>query len=172
MLKKFANKASSSTELPESITQLLTQAKSQDQTIVLATGVFDLLHVEHEKFLRKAKAVGDLLIVGIESDVRVTHTKGPGRPINSEVDRAESVEALKIADGVFILPDAFATPAERRALIQTIRPNILAVSANSPYIENKQKLLAEVGGEVKVVHEHNPAISTTILLEKLDTIKA
>jgi len=165
-------KAVSATELPPPVLELVAAARKQQWRVVLVTGVFDLFHAEHRLFLEKAKAAGDVLVVGLEPDVRVTQTKGPSRPINSEIKRCLMLEKQQLADVVFILSDAFETPVERRAFIQTLRPDILAVSANSPHLENKQKLLAEVGGTVKVVHNHNPAISTTILLEKLAKIEA
>jgi D-beta-D-heptose 7-phosphate kinase/D-beta-D-heptose 1-phosphate adenosyltransferase len=163
-------KAKSVTELPNQVASLVSTAHQEHQRIVLVTGVFDLLHQEHEIFLRKAKEEGDILLVGIESDPRVRRTKGEGRPVNPEDKRLTNLADWKIADCVFILPDEFDTPDQRRAFIHTVRPSILAVSAHSPFLEAKQALLSEVGGEVKVVHEHNPTVSTTILLEKIDKI--
>ncbi len=136
------------------------------EQIVLVTGVFDLLHAEHVAFLKKARALGGTLVVGVESDVRVRALKGEGRPVNSQTVRVANLEALQIADRVFVLPEAFSKPEHHRALLAEIRPTILAVSSHSPHIEKKQQLMEEFGGTVVVVHEHNPAISTSILLEQ------
>lgn len=153
-------------QLPAYVEALLAQARDQQQVVVLATGVFDLLHQEHMAFLRKAKAVGDVLIVGIESDSRVKELKGESRPINPDLVRRQHVEDLGVADAVFILPNEFSTPEAYRAFTHHLRPQILAVSSHTSFQDRKQRLMEEVGGEVKVVHEHNPAISTTILLEQ------
>ena len=151
--------------MPPSVAERVGECHRKNQHLVLVTGVFDLLHAEHAAFLNKAKAVGDFLIVGIESDVRVTATKGPGRPVTPQAQRLSNLEQLHIANCVFILPDFFGEIEARRALIHLLKPKVLAVSSHSPHLEAKQKLLAEVGGEVKVVHQHNPAISTTQLIE-------
>jgi len=77
--------------LPKQIEVVLHKARSEKQTVVLVTGVFDIFHSEHKVFLQKAKQAGDILLVGIESDVRVTQIKGPGRPINSQQKRQQRV---------------------------------------------------------------------------------
>lgn len=89
-------------------------------TVVLVTGVFDVLHKEHVAFLKKAKALGGTLYVGLESDVRVSALKGPTRPVNSEKVRKENIEKLGIADTVFILPEQFSRPEDHRALFKKI----------------------------------------------------
>lgn len=131
---------------------------------VLVTGVFDVLHTEHKTFLEKAKELG-YLIVGVESDVRVTAMKGQGRPIHSQQERVKNLEALGVADEVFILPEEFFLPEHHRSLIQSIEPDYLAVSSHTKHIDKKQKIMSECGGSVVIVHEHNPEVSTTLLLE-------
>lgn len=133
---------------------------------VLTTGVFDVLHEEHTKFLQRAKALGGRLVVGIESDTRVTKIKGPDRPINSQAVRRQNLLDLHIADEVFILPEQFDSPDDHRALLQKIKPDILAVSSHSPHLDKKSRLMQEIGGRVEVVHEHNPAVSSTILITR------
>ena len=133
---------------------------------VLVTGVFDILHKEHIYFLKKAKSLGDYLIVAIESDVRVKQMKGEGRPINSQDKRKESLERLNLADEVFILPEEFNKPEHHKKLIKKIKPKFLAVSSHTKHLDKKQEILNEFGGEVVVVHDHNPEISTTNLLKK------
>lgn len=136
------------------------------QKKVLVTGVFDILHQEHINFLRKAKKLGDILVVGIESDVRVKKMKGVGRPINSQITRKQNLEALNIAHEVFILPEHFSKPEDHSALVQKLKPDFLAVSSHTKHLEEKRKILKECGGEVVVVHEHNPKISTSLILQK------
>lgn len=149
--------------LSSDLTEALRAARSRGEVIVLATGVFDVVHAEHIAFLQKAKALG-WLIVGVESDARVAEMKGPTRPVNPAARRVTTLEALQIADAIFVLPDHFNTPAAHEALIAEVRPQYLAVSAHTAHLDKKQAILAKYGGEVKVVHEHNPSVSTTILL--------
>lgn len=134
--------------------------------IVLATGVFDLLHHEHQIFLQKAKALGDWLVVGIESDKRVKEMKGLERPILPEAERLKNLQALEIADEVFILPEQFNRPEDHLRLVKKVGAQILAVSSHTAHLDKKQQIMAQVGGRVEVVHEHNPEISTSILLKK------
>jgi cytidyltransferase-like protein len=131
---------------------------------VLATGVFDILHQEHINFLKKAKEFGSLY-VGLESDVRVRKIKGEGRPINSQEVRKQNLEDLGIADQVFILPETFDVPEERLKLLKELSPNVLAVSSNSPHLENKARLMQEIGGRVAIVHQFNPEFSTTKIID-------
>lgn len=130
---------------------------------ILVTGVFDLLHQEHINFLTKAKAVGDILVVGLETDTRVKQLKGFNRPINSTKDRLQNLENLKIADKIFTLPKSFNTPQDHLALLQKIKPDILAVSSHTPNLTNKKQLMKKIGGAVKVVHQLNPHISSSKL---------
>ncbi len=90
------------------------------QRIVFTNGCFDILHIGHARLLRQAKAEGDALIVGINTDASVRRLKGPTRPINDEVARAELLGALECVDLVTTF-DAD-TPL---ALIEAIRPDVL-----------------------------------------------
>lgn len=135
-------------------------------TRVLVTGVFDVLHHEHVTFLEKARELGDELVVGLESDARVTQLKGPERPVNSQAQRVAAIEALGLANSVFVLPEGFSTPDDHLALLKAWRPAVLAVSSHTSHLEVKQALMSQVGGRVMVVHQHNPEISSTKLIRK------
>lgn len=132
---------------------------------VLVTGVFDILHQEHVSFLKKAKALG-YLVVGLESDVRVREMKGEGRPVNDQEERKKNLEGLKIADEVVILPETFSSPEERKKFLLEMLPTVLAVSSNSPHLENKARLMQEIGGRLEIVHQFNPKFSTTKIIEE------
>lgn len=150
--------------LSPDVAQLIADFHQSKQNVVFVSGVFDLLHQEHVNFLRKAKAIGDVLVVAIESDVRVRQIKGEGRPINSQQKRRKQLEALGFIDVVFILPEHFSQPAQHRQLIAEVRPAFLAVSSHSAHLDKKRAIVEEFGGQLQVVHQHNPAISTTQLL--------
>jgi len=132
---------------------------------VLVTGVFDVLHQEHRNFLLAAKQAGDYLIVGLESDKRVTLIKGAGRPIFNQETRKKNLEKLKIADEVFILPEDFQSPVAHQRLIETIKPDILAVSSHTAHQDKKAGIMKRFGGELKVVYQHNPAFSSTKIIK-------
>jgi glycerol-3-phosphate cytidylyltransferase len=136
-------------------------------TTVFVTGIFDLLHVEHVRFLAAAKNQGHRLIVGIESDVRVRKLKGSARPICSQSERQEMLEALSVVDEVLILPEQFDTDRDYERILQEVKPDVYAVSGNSPYLENKRKICKQCGVELRIVHPYNPEFSTTKLTEKI-----
>jgi D-beta-D-heptose 7-phosphate kinase / D-beta-D-heptose 1-phosphate adenosyltransferase len=133
---------------------------------VLVTGVFDILHQEHVTFLQKAKQLG-YLVVAIECDERVKKIKGEGRPLNTQTVRQHNVEELGIADEVIILPEQFNNPDDHRRLLNQVKPTILAVSSHTAHLDRKQRLMQEIGGRVEVVHQHNPDISTTKIIDSM-----
>lgn len=135
--------------------------KNEVAETVLVTGVFDVLHAEHLAFLQKARQLGEKLVIGIESDVRVRQLKGEGRPVNPQDQRRAALEQLAVADEVFILPEQFSKPEDHLKVLQQYQPTILAVSSHTAHLDKKQALMAQVGGRVVVVHEHNPVVSTT-----------
>jgi len=155
--------------LPLPVQTKLKKARQLKQVIVLATGVFDLFHVEHQQFLTKAKQVGDFLIVGIESDQRVRQLKGLNRPKQPQNQRLQQVLDHFSVDTAFILPSHFSSPKDHSSLIQSISPHILAVSSHSPHLQKKREILSKHGGRVEVVHHFNPKISTTRLLASSPT---
>lgn len=138
-------------------------AHQEKKRVVLATGFFDGFHREHYNFLKKAKKEGELLIVGVETDQRARAVKGEGRPFFPEEVRKKRIQEQGIADVVFILPKQFSHRDDYLALLQKIKPAVLAVSSHTAHLESKRELLKLVGGRVVVVHAHNPAVSSTLL---------
>ena len=95
--------------------------RAEGKRLVLANGCFDLLHVGHVRYLQGARALGDVLVVGINSDRSVTRLKGPGRPIMTAAERAELVGSLAAVDGVVIFEEDTAD-----ALVRALRPSVHA----------------------------------------------
>jgi rfaE bifunctional protein nucleotidyltransferase chain/domain len=93
----------------------------QGKKVVFTNGCFDLLHVGHVRYLQAAKALGDILVVALNTDASVKKLKGPSRPVQSENDRAEILAALGCVDFTFLFGEE--TP-ER--IIELIKPDILA----------------------------------------------
>lgn len=105
----------------EAAVRLAETWRREGKRLVLANGCFDLLHVGHVRYLEGARALGDALLVGINSDRSVTRLKGPGRPIMTAEDRAELVGALASVDGVLIFEEDTAD-----ALVRALRPAVHA----------------------------------------------
>lgn len=148
-----------------SLAETIKVAQQKDnQTLVLVTGCFDLLHPAHRVFLKAAKKKGDLLIIGLEQDQRVRDLKGPGRPVQKWPKRAKNLVELPYIDHVFSLPVDFSRNENHEKLIAQIRPDILAVSENTPFIDKKESIVKKYGGKVLIVLPFNPNISTTKLL--------
>jgi rfaE bifunctional protein nucleotidyltransferase chain/domain len=110
----------------DEVMALVGRSRSQGQTVVFTNGVFDILHPGHIRYLRDARALGDLLIVGVNSDRSVKAlNKAPDRPIHPEHERAEVLEALSSVDAVVIFEEE--TPHE---IISAIQPDILVKGAD------------------------------------------
>lgn len=156
----------------QELSDIISKLHQQRKTIVLATGVFDLLHAAHKQFLNRAKEQGNVLIVGLETDQRVKRMKGNDRPHETLELRLKKVAKLNDVDWVFSLPLQFDSQADYENLISLIKPDVLAVSEHSPYKEQKQKILEKYDGQLKVVLHHNKRVSTTKKIERLrKTIK-
>ena len=133
---------------------------------VLATGVFDLFHEEHNTYLLKAKQAGDILVVAIESDARTRELKGDDRPVENEQIRLSHIKKLSYVDEAFVLPQDFNNTTRYEELIWHVQPDVYAVSSHSLYQENKKKIIEKFGGKFIVVHEYNPEISTTKIIQR------
>ena len=125
----------------------LKKIKEENKKIVFTNGCFDILHVGHIRYLSKAKKLGNILIVGLNSDKSVKKLKGDNRPINIFEDRATLLASLRFVDLVIIFEEK--TPEN---LIKKIKPDIL-VKGGDYDIEDivGYKTVIENGGEVKVL---------------------
>jgi D-beta-D-heptose 7-phosphate kinase/D-beta-D-heptose 1-phosphate adenosyltransferase len=109
------------------IKSLAANLKKRGKKVVFTNGCFDLLHVGHIRYLRRAREAGDFLVVGLNSDLSVRKIKGPGRPILPGGERAELLAALSSVDAVVI----FTEPTPIR-LVELIRPDVLVKGADWP----------------------------------------
>ncbi len=130
-----------------SLAKTVAEARSSGARIVLANGCFDILHAGHIRYLSGAKALGDLLVVGVNSDRQVSSLKGPGRPIMSQADRAEIVASLEVVDYVTIFDEPTV-----EALLLTLKPDIHAKGTD--YTEEtvpEREIVRSYGGRVAIV---------------------
>ena len=138
------------------------QTRSLGGMVVFTNGVFDLLHPGHVRYLRDARALGDALIVGVNSDRSVTANKGPDRPINPERERAELLLALDSVDAAVIFDEE--TP---HTIITRVQPDILVKGADwGPGNIVGRDVVEARGGRV-VRMELAPGHSTTDLITRV-----
>jgi cytidyltransferase-like protein len=134
---------------------------------VVVTGVFDLLHIGHLRFLEAACELGDELLVGVESDERVRRWKGPSRPIQSQDDRSALLAALRVVDRVFIITGERVDPTYYADLLRPLHARFLAVTADDPLLGAKREAMASIGAELRVVTPRIENYSTTQLVRLL-----
>jgi D-beta-D-heptose 7-phosphate kinase/D-beta-D-heptose 1-phosphate adenosyltransferase len=127
--------------------------------VVFTNGCFDILHVGHVRYLQEARAQGDLLVVGLNTDASVKRLKGPSRPLQNEAARAEILAALSCVDYVTLFDEE--TPEN---LIHTVRPDVLVKGGDykietivgAPFVQS-------YGGEVKALQFVDGQSTTSII---------
>ncbi len=154
-------KIQSRAELPA----LLARWRAQRRRIVLTNGCFDVLHVGHARYLRQARALGDVLVVGVNTDASVQRLKGPTRPIVPEDERAELLASLACVDCVTLFDEA--TP---NALVEVVRPHIHVKGGDyDPEAMPETPVVRRHGGEVVIL----PLVdgrSTTSIVERIQAL--
>jgi D-beta-D-heptose 7-phosphate kinase/D-beta-D-heptose 1-phosphate adenosyltransferase len=147
---------------PEALAAVAEDARRAGKRVVFTNGVFDLLHPGHVRYLQAARAEGDLLLIGVNSDRSVRGNKGESRPLTPEGERAEILKALACVDAVAIF-DA-PTPAHIIALVQ---PDVLVKGADWPadQIVGRDTVEARGGRVVRIAVE--PGWSTTSIIETI-----
>ena len=130
--------------------------------LVFTNGCFDILHLGHIDYLSKASDLGDILIVGVNSDASTSRLKGPHRPINNEEQRSILLAAMHFIDAVIVFDDP--TPLE---LIKMVRPDVL-VKGSDYNLSNivGADVVQAYNGQVKTI-DFLPGYSTTLIEEKI-----
>ena len=138
------------------------QARAAGRRVVFTNGVFDLLHPGHVRYLQQARALGDVLVIGINTDRSVRANKGPERPITPEAERAEVLAALECVDGVTIFDEE--TPLN---IISDLLPDVLVKGADWAHdaIVGRDIVEARGGRVVRVAVEQGH--STTSIVQKI-----
>jgi D-glycero-beta-D-manno-heptose 1-phosphate adenylyltransferase len=142
--------------------ELVSKAKAErekQKTIVLANGCFDLFHVGHIRYLAGAKELGDVLVVGINSDEQVRKLKGENRPFMPENERAEIISALSFVDFVTIFDEPTVTE-----LIRALRPDFHAKGTDyTTETVPEREIVKEYGGQVAIVGDPKDHSSSGLL---------
>ena len=149
----------------DEIKVIVDNARKNGKRVVFTNGCFDLLHRGHVHVLREAKACGDLLIAGVNSDKSVKQIKGPTRPVLPESDRSELLAAMEMVDYVVLFdePDPY-------RVISAIRPDVLVKGGdwNSEKIIGAD-LVEKAGGRVVVI-PYIKGFSTTEIIERIKNL--
>ena len=138
--------------------------RAAGKRLVATNGCFDLLHVGHVRYLQAARALGDFLAIGLNSDRSVRELKGSGRPITKESDRAEVLAALQCVDLVTIFPQIRAT-----RFIAAVRPAIYVKGSDyrsETLNEEERAVLKEIGAEIRLV-PFEAGYSTSGLIDQI-----
>ena len=151
---------------PNDIEKLCEILHRAGEKIVFTNGCFDILHAGHVRYLEKARSFGDCLVLGLNTDASVRGNKGPSRPINSELDRAEVVGALKSVDYVVLFGEKTA-----ETIIAKVRPDV--------YVKGGDYTL-ETLPEAKIVQSYGGCVefgqmvagrSTTNVIKKIEQLQ-
>lgn len=147
--------------------KIVQKLKSQNKKIVTTNGVFDILHLGHVKYLEAAKKLGDVLIVGINTDASVKQLKGDKRPINSEKSRAGVLAALESVDYVFLFSDK-----NPKKWVGELKPNVHVKAADYKMSQIIEKDVVEKnGGKIVLAKVEKNYSSTSIINKIIETNK-
>lgn len=147
----------------EQLQRQVAEWRRAGDTVTLANGCFDLLHVGHVRYLRAAKELGGRLIVAINADDSVRALKGEGRPIMPHAERAEILAALADVDAVVVFPER-----DVRALIREIKPDVQAKGTDYTTDSVPERdAVQEYGGRVAIVGDPKGHSATEIIRTKL-----
>jgi rfaE bifunctional protein nucleotidyltransferase chain/domain len=147
----------------ETLSTVCRELKANGKKVVFTNGCFDILHIGHVTYLEKAARLGDILVIGLNSDASVSALKGPSRPVNNENDRAGILSALKFVDYVSVFDED--TPFE---LVSAIMPDIIVKGGDyTPETIVGADIVTQNGGDVVVI----PLVegkSTTNIIRKIN----
>jgi rfaE bifunctional protein nucleotidyltransferase chain/domain len=136
--------------------------RAAGQRLVFTNGVFDILHVGHVRYLDAARALGDALVVAINSDASVRELKGPGRPLMNETERAEILAALRATSYVIVFDDV-----SPRTLIAELLPDVLVKGGDYALDEIHGREEVEAAGGRVVSLPFVEGVSTSAIIERM-----
>ena len=147
----------------ENLLHALSMDRTKGRRIVFTNGCFDLMHIGHTRYLQAAKALGDVLVVGVNSDASVRRLeKAPDRPIVPEAQRAEMLAALACVDYVAILDEP-----DPLALITAVQPDVLVKGGDWAVDQIVGREVVETRGGIVKTIPLVPGLSTTALLQRI-----
>jgi D-glycero-beta-D-manno-heptose 1-phosphate adenylyltransferase len=138
------------------MTRTVTHLKGLGYRVVLTSGSFDLIHLGHVKYLARAKQLGDVLAVGVDSDAKIRRRKGEDRPMVPESERLEMLAYQRPVDLIFLKEDDEA----RWALIKAVEPDVLVLTADHSYSEDDLRALEKICDSIEVI-ERQASVTTS-----------
>ena len=136
--------------------------ENRKKTIVFGGGVFDVFHPGHVRAFKKLRTYGDIVVVGIASDKRVKELKEAKRPVLSEQERREIVDAIKYVDFVVQMPDpSRLAPIPGMSILKSLRPDIF-VTVDKGWAKHRRNI-ESLGVKLKIVKRIHPVSSTSII---------
>ncbi len=149
-------------KVKKELLRIITDLKTKGKRIVFTNGCFDLLHIGHVRYLEKAKALGDVLVVGVNSDSSVRKLKGRRRPILPEQERAEILSGLGCVDYVALFDEI-----DPLKLITSLKPNVLVKGGDWTKEQTVGKEVVERSGGEVVILPFVKGASTSNLIETI-----
>jgi D-beta-D-heptose 7-phosphate kinase/D-beta-D-heptose 1-phosphate adenosyltransferase len=147
---------------PEAMLGERQRLRAAGKRLVFTNGVFDLLHVGHVRYLKQARALGDALVVAINSDRTVRELKGPDRPVFEQSERAEILAALRVVDYVVVFDDV-----SPRSLIAELLPDVLVKGGDYGLDQIHGREEVEAAGGKVISLPFVEGASTTTLIERM-----
>ncbi len=146
----------------DTLAEIILKEKQAGKVIITTNGCFDILHVGHVRYLEKAKSQGDVLVIGVNSDRSVRELKGNGRPVNTQMDRAEILSALRFVDYVCVFDET--NPI---SFLSKIKTDIHVKGGDYKISEMIEKDVVEKNGGKIIVLDFVEGRSTTNILNKI-----
>ena len=148
----------------QQLIQILKRERAWQKVVVTTNGCFDLLHVGHLRYLQAARELGDLLVVGVNSDTSVKQLKGKNRPLVPEMERAEMLAGLTCVDYVVIFPEL-----DPISLLSALQPDVHVKGGDYTLEQVTERQVVEGNGGQVVVGLNIPGKSTTHVIQTIHT---
>lgn len=163
-LKKKENEMDTKLISPEKLLPVIQNYQAKNKKVVWTNGCFDILHVGHIKYLKQAKTLGDLLVLGLNSDNSIKSLKGEHRPVFNENDRVTVMNAVVYVDYIVLFDNP--SPLD---IIKILKPDIYAKGGDytlDTIEQNERWLVDSYGGEIQIL-PIVPGVSTSDIIEKI-----
>lgn len=137
------------------------------QKIICTIGSWDMLHIGHVRYLRRAKELGDILIVGADSDNAIKiYKKNPLRPVIPQEERMEMLSYQNFVDYIALIDDVDKNGRWQMGLLKSIKPDVFVASSGESYPAEQRKQIAKFCGKLKVLKRQAKFTSTTAIIER------
>ena len=150
----------------KNLAKCIKKCRRKKQKIVLTQGSWDLIHIGHARYIKEAKARGDILVVAVDGDTKIRKRKGPERPVVPQKERIEMISHLNYVDYVILK----SVREKKWALIKLLRPDVL-IATKETYNKKRAKEVAKFCGKL-VILKPQATTSTTAKLRRLQTTAA